>query len=111
MACAPSQSALRGGALTTIQQRRLLLNGPLNLVSGNFGTIARVPIFIPDSSVNETFGTSKTTPTNCPPGLCFNAQTREKFWGFLTALSPLDDLRAGNDSRLDALKQKKYLWR
>lgn len=49
-------------------------------------------------------------PTDCPPGLCYNATSREKFWGFATSIGPLDDLRAGNDSRLDVLKQKRYNW-
>jgi len=49
-------------------------------------------------------------PTNCPPGLCYNATTKEKFWGFATGIGPLDDLRFGNDSRLDPLKEKRYKW-
>lgn len=49
-------------------------------------------------------------PTNCPTGLCYNPATREKFWGFATSIGPLDDLRAGNDTRLDLLKNKHYKW-
>lgn len=48
-------------------------------------------------------------PDDCTD-LCYNATTREKFWGFATAIGPLDDLRAGNDSRLDLLKQKRLKW-
>jgi hypothetical protein len=47
-------------------------------------------------------------PDDC--NICFNATTKEKFWGFATAIGPLDDLRAGNDTRLDLLKQKGYKW-
>lgn len=47
-------------------------------------------------------------PDECT--ICFNATTKEKFWGFATAIGPLDDLRAGNDTRLDLLKQKGYKW-
>lgn len=47
---------------------------------------------------------------NCPPEVCYDAETQEKFWGFATSIGPLDDLRAGNDSRLDLLKQKGYKW-
>jgi sensor domain CHASE-containing protein len=36
------------------------MNGPLKLVQGNFGTIARIPIFIQNSTLNETFGTNMT---------------------------------------------------
>lgn len=53
------QPALRDGALKTIKQRAIVINGPLKLVQGNFGTIARIPIFIPNSTLNETFGTSR----------------------------------------------------
>jgi hypothetical protein len=49
-------------------------------------------------------------PANCPPGVCYNAASKEKFWGFATSIGLLDDLRAGNDSRLDLLKQKHYKW-
>jgi hypothetical protein len=58
--CALLQPALRGGALRTIEQREYVTNGPLQLVQGNFGTIARIPIFIQNSTLNETFGTNKT---------------------------------------------------
>lgn len=49
-------------------------------------------------------------PTDCPPGVCYNATSREKLWGFATSIGPLDDLRAGNDTRLDLLKHKNYKW-
>ncbi len=49
-------------------------------------------------------------PTNCTD-LCWNPTTKEKFWGFVTAIVPLDDLRNGVDSRLDVLKQKGYNYR
>lgn len=54
------QPALRGGALRTIEAREYVTNGPLQLVQGNYGTIARIPIFIQNSTLNETFGTNKT---------------------------------------------------
>jgi sensor domain CHASE-containing protein len=42
--------------------------------------------------------------------LCYNPASGEKFWGFATAISPMDDLRAGNDSRLELFKQSHYRW-
>jgi len=48
-------------------------------------------------------------PDDCG-ALCYDPTTREKFWGFATAIGPLDDLKSGNDSRLDLLKQKGYKW-
>jgi sensor domain CHASE-containing protein len=50
------QPALRSGALETMKQREVVMNGPLKLVQGNFGTISRIPIFIEDVDQNETFG-------------------------------------------------------
>lgn len=54
------QPALRGGALQTIEQRNFVTTGPLQLVQGNFGTVARMPVFIRNSTLDETFGTNKT---------------------------------------------------
>jgi hypothetical protein len=42
--------------------------------------------------------------------LCYNPASREKFWGFATAISPMDDMRAGNDTRLELFKQNHYRW-
>lgn len=103
------EPALRGGALNTIRARRIVVNGPLKLVQGNFGFIARTPIFIKNASATESWGLARSAPDNCG-ALCYDAATREKFWGFATAIGPLDALRAGNDSRLAPLRQKGYKW-
>uniref|UniRef100_A0A383VFW0 Protein kinase domain-containing protein n=1 Tax=Tetradesmus obliquus TaxID=3088 RepID=A0A383VFW0_TETOB len=105
-----AQPALRGGALKTLEAHDIVLNGPLQLVGSNFAAVARIPIFIANASLSEDFGSNKTLPTNCSAPLCFNPASREKFWGFATAISPMDDLRAGNDSRLDLFKQSNYRW-
>jgi hypothetical protein len=49
-------------------------------------------------------------PTNCSVPLCFDPASGEKFWGFATAISPMDDLRAGNDSRLGLFRKNNYRW-
>eukprot|EP00197_Chlamydomonas_leiostraca_P012744 CAMPEP_0202883926 /NCGR_PEP_ID=MMETSP1391-20130828/40188_1 /ASSEMBLY_ACC=CAM_ASM_000867 /TAXON_ID=1034604 /ORGANISM="Chlamydomonas leiostraca, Strain SAG 11-49" /LENGTH=288 /DNA_ID=CAMNT_0049567025 /DNA_START=44 /DNA_END=907 /DNA_ORIENTATION=- len=75
--------ALRGGALTTIEQKRLVINGPLKLVGGAyFGAIVRIPIFIQNTTYEETFGTKyrPPVPTNCTGMPCWNEATKEKFW-------------------------------
>lgn len=54
------QPALRSGALDTIKKRRIVMNGPLKLVQGNFGTISRIPIFIEDVPANDAFGNNIT---------------------------------------------------
>ncbi len=54
------QPALRGGALMTLRQKSMMLNGPLFLINGgNFAAIVRLPIYIPNSTFNETFGTNR----------------------------------------------------
>ncbi len=52
----------------------------------------------------------RAVPTNCPPGLCWDPATRTKLWGFVTAILPMDDLLAGNDTRLNKLKTDRYLY-
>ncbi|MBF0161251.1 MAG: response regulator [Magnetococcales bacterium] len=52
----------RGEALRTVQSRTLTLAGPLNLVQGGNGVIARLPVFVP------------------------SAEGEERFWGFVSAL-------------------------
>eukprot|EP00878_Enallax_costatus_P013393 GHUV01014005.1.p1 GENE.GHUV01014005.1~~GHUV01014005.1.p1 ORF type:complete len:832 (+),score=111.45 GHUV01014005.1:893-3388(+) len=104
-----NQPALRGGALKTIEAHDIVLNGPLHLVNSNFAMIGRIPILIKNSTLQETFGGNLSMPYNCTD-LCYNPATHEKFWGFATAISPLDDLKAGNDSRLGPLKQSHYNW-
>lgn len=41
-------------------------------------------------------------PSVCPVVCCCR--------GFATAISPMDDVKAGNDSRLDLLKTNRYNW-
>ncbi len=55
-----AQAALRGGAIATLQLGKLQLNGPLWLVNGgNFAAIVRLPIYMQNSTLNETFGTDR----------------------------------------------------
>lgn len=54
--CCAVQPALRSGALDTIKQRDVVMNGPVKLVQGNFGTISRIPIFIDNVEAHEAFG-------------------------------------------------------
>lgn len=60
----PSQPALRSGAIDTVTKRQIIMNGPLRLVTGvppPFGTISRIPIFLDNVEMNETWGTNKTS--------------------------------------------------
>lgn len=59
------QPALRGGALKTLEAHDLVLNGPLHLVGSNFATIARIPIYIQNSTLGETFGSDRNCESPC----------------------------------------------
>lgn len=72
--CCGLQPALRSGALNTVKQREMIMNGPLKLVQGNFGTIARIPIFIDNATLNETFGTNRSS--EWPWLICANHSTK-----------------------------------
>ncbi|GFH27870.1 uncharacterized protein HaLaN_26256 [Haematococcus lacustris] len=39
------------------------------------------PVFIRNVSADESWSIPGGEPTNCPPGLCYNATTRTKWWG------------------------------
>lgn len=94
-----------------MSSKKLLLNGPLDLLPSAYGAIVRLPVFVQNSSFSETFGTNRSMPTNCvPQSMCYDPVTREKFWGFVTIILLLEELRNGTDPRLDLLKQKGYLW-
>jgi sensor domain CHASE-containing protein len=43
-------------ALRTVKEGRLVMQGPMMLSQGYFGVVGRKPIYIPNSSPNETFG-------------------------------------------------------
>lgn len=63
------QPALRSGALDTVKRRQVVMNGPLKLVQGNFGTISRIPIFLEGIDLNETWGNNKSREcTLCSAG-------------------------------------------
>jgi hypothetical protein len=53
------QPALRGGAVRTLEAHDIVLNGPLQLVGSNFAAVARIPIYIQNATLNETFGSDR----------------------------------------------------
>ncbi|KAG1672492.1 hypothetical protein FOA52_002800 [Chlamydomonas sp. UWO 241] len=130
-------TVLRPGAIATIQLAELVLSGPLYLVGVNtLAGIARKPVFIRDVDANETFGNVplRDDPVYAdykwPPGdtfdlpfpatlastntraitmdLVYNATTRTKFWGFVTAIISFEGMTHGADSRLNSLSDKGY---
>ncbi|KAG1672489.1 hypothetical protein FOA52_002797 [Chlamydomonas sp. UWO 241] len=130
-------TVLRPGAIATIELAELVLSGPLVLVgSKDLAGIARKPVFIQDVDANETFGNVPLrddpmyTDYEWPPGdtfdlpfpatlastdtraitmdLVYNATTRTKFWGFVTAIISFEGMTHGVDSRLNSLSAKGY---
>ena len=53
-ACA--DTSRRPGALSIIRSKNIGINGPFNLVQGFVGAFVRIPVFIANSTANETFG-------------------------------------------------------
>jgi diguanylate cyclase (GGDEF)-like protein len=72
----------RAEAARAVDQRRLTLAGPLDLVQGGVAVIGRNPVFITDE------------------------QGKSRFWGFASALIHLDDLLAVTE--LDSFDEKGY---
>ncbi|KAF8060038.1 serine/threonine-protein kinase [Scenedesmus sp. PABB004] len=97
----------RVAALETIQRRNLTMQGPITLLQGWRGAVARVPVFISNVSESVTFG-APNPPYDCPPGLCYDAATRTRWWGFVSCIVRLDDLANGRDARLRGLTEMEY---
>lgn len=82
----------------------------LHLSGCSLACLGRYPVFIQDVDEDEDwdnpFGMQK--PTTCPQNLCYNTETREKFWGFVGALYYADSMTQGTDARLERLKNDGY---
>jgi signal transduction histidine kinase len=70
-------------AVTAIETRQLVVEGPFNLVQGGVAIVGRYPVFLPDEKTGE-----------------------EKFWGFTTVLIELSQLLAIVD--IHGLVSKNY---
>jgi hypothetical protein len=74
-------------AIETIEQNALAFIGPINLLQGGRAILARKPIFT-NQTLNETTGTHECT-------FNFNGyRVPENFWGYVTMLTYIDDLRS-----------------
>jgi len=80
----------------------------LDMTSDSPFICARFPVFIPDVDEDEDWGNPNGMAqfAGCPPGLCYNATTREKFWGFAAALYSTGSLAQGTDVLLAAIQKK-----
>jgi sensor domain CHASE-containing protein len=54
--CVPADPERRGAALATITNRNLTMQGPVMLLQGFRGAVARTPVFINNVSEDEFFG-------------------------------------------------------
>jgi sensor domain CHASE-containing protein len=52
----PPDEERREVALRTVKEGKLVMQGPMMLSQGYFGVVGRKPIYIANSSPNETFG-------------------------------------------------------
>jgi len=72
--------------------------------------IARYPVFFSDVEEEEAWNHpfNMTAPSFCPPGLCYNATSREKFWGFVASYVLAGPFFAGRANRFDVLGSSNY---
>ncbi|GLC49284.1 hypothetical protein PLESTB_000202400 [Pleodorina starrii] len=106
----------RDGILGSIRSRQPTVNGPFKLVQGFLGAFVRYPIYVPDVDAEETFGfryreNATAIPYSQLPAsvrncsVCYNATSREKWWGILTVLVNYDEVTHGNDAYLANLRK------
>ncbi|WIA33746.1 hypothetical protein OEZ86_006861 [Tetradesmus obliquus] len=95
----------RAASLETIARGELTMQGPVTLLQGWRGAVARLPVFIVNVSANETFNAPDVV-YDCP--ICCNETTRTKFWGFVSCIVKLQDLATGSDARLVNLTDMGY---
>ncbi|KAG2438991.1 hypothetical protein HYH02_010782 [Chlamydomonas schloesseri] len=113
--------ARRDPVLQAIRTAQPEVAGPLRVGQGFMGAFVRYPIFVPDVSEEETFGFRykdnstaipysglPTSVRNC--GICYNATTREKWWGLLTVLVNYDEVTNGQDAYLATLRKLNYYY-
>jgi len=97
-----------------VKRRSLTYSGPLQLKPGSVPSIVgRYPMFIQNVTEDEAWNHpyNMTNPSFCPPGLCYNATTGEKFWGFVATYLSADALFHGKGSRFDLLVSNNYAYR
>ncbi|KAL6765853.1 hypothetical protein V8C86DRAFT_2450563 [Haematococcus lacustris] len=91
----------KGMSELIISTRQIEFQGPLMLYEGYEAVISQIPVFIRNVSEGELFGRPRDI-ANCT--ICYNATTREKFWGSLQVLLRWDTMLAG----LDPLRKAGY---
>ncbi|GIM13633.1 hypothetical protein Vretimale_16702 [Volvox reticuliferus] len=107
----------RDGILSAIKNREPAVNGPFNLSQGFMGAFVRYPIYVPDVDANATFGfryrenTTDVPYSQLPASVlsctvCYNATTREKWWGILTVLVNYKEVVNGKDAYLANLRNQ-----
>ncbi|KAJ9510743.1 hypothetical protein QJQ45_027640 [Haematococcus lacustris] len=84
----------KGMSELIISTRQIEFQGPLMLYEGYEAVISQIPVFIRNVSEGELFGRPRDI-ANCTN--CYNATTREKFWGSLQVLLRWDTMLAGLD--------------
>ncbi|GLI65794.1 hypothetical protein VaNZ11_009414 [Volvox africanus] len=107
----------REGILAAIRSREPAVNGPFNLSQGFMGAFVRYPIYVPDVDAGQTFGFRYRENTTDVPysqlpasvqscDVCYNATSREKWWGILTVLVNYKEVANGQDAYLANLRKQ-----
>ncbi|GLC35525.1 hypothetical protein PLESTB_000198200 [Pleodorina starrii] len=113
--------ARRESVLTAISSRQPQIAGPLTLRQGFMGALIRYPIFVPDRDAEETFGflyreNATAIPYSQLPAsvrncsVCYNATSREKWWGLLTLVINYEAVMQGDDAYLATLRKQGFYY-
>ncbi|PNG99831.1 hypothetical protein TSOC_014376, partial [Tetrabaena socialis] len=97
-------------AVRAVSLRDITLAGPSIFAGGGggFGLTVRNPVFVSGVDEDETFGGPDPLNPACGPPCAYNATTRTKFWGFVSALIRLESLLGGQGSPLLPLEGAGY---
>ncbi|KAG2443737.1 hypothetical protein HXX76_002083 [Chlamydomonas incerta] len=111
--------ARRESVRLAIRTAQPAVAGPLRVSQGFTGAFVRYPIYVPNVSENETFGFRYRENATAIPyselpasvrncSICYNATTREKWWGLMTVLVNYDEVTNGQDAYLATLRKLNY---
>ncbi|GIL79160.1 hypothetical protein Vretimale_16703 [Volvox reticuliferus] len=109
----------RESVFNAIRTREPQVAGPLTLGQGYLGALIRYPIFVPNVSAEDTFGfryqenVSAIPYSDLPQSvrsctICYNATSREKWWGLMTLVINYEAVAQGDDAYLSILRRKGF---
>ncbi|KAG2437309.1 hypothetical protein HXX76_005966 [Chlamydomonas incerta] len=109
----------RPDVTASIARHGVVVNGPFLTWQGFMGAFVRFPIYVPDVDASDTFGfryreNASALPYEQVPASyrdcaqCYNATTREKWWGSAVVVVNYDEVTAGQDAYLAQLRSRGF---